>query len=467
MFFQRLTNIPFADEDAGLVFGSRIYGDAYDGDNTFLATLRALVHSRMPEEEHLCFRVFDMNSDELEFIRDRDAILLGNQLSVVKVRADTPEKALENMAKASAILEEMGYKERKTVQLFYKRVMPAMGFYHEGTRNSILFAHGVDMRLYHFLQCCVPTVLPWYFPTDERGHTPLADDEKALASSFQRSDRNVYLKALKDIAKKYDFSDVLLRKKLEGFETRIRDSQIQNVRERIENVEREIVNYREAIQSYLADRDKYLIQLHGLRAMRSAGEGDSDLLTYFLCNKHVHLDRTEGSSIYFTAFGNAADCDEDIVESYLDNEYADLYDRADRDGYSYDDTRRVMSAIFLDHTINLRFVAKYRIDMIRGITGISGWDDEDGEYDGYMPNPHIYYHSCLGSYESVLTQLTMDGNYLAAMEQCLMSALSLNWADGIVFDEFMSDLCHRKVKCLELPDGTITDFDGALKYLNE
>lgn len=49
MFRQTISNTVFSCDAAGALM-SNIYGDYYNGDVTFLSTLRALVFPRMPKD---------------------------------------------------------------------------------------------------------------------------------------------------------------------------------------------------------------------------------------------------------------------------------------------------------------------------------------------------------------------------------------------------------------------------------
>ena len=52
MFRQTISNTVFSGDAAGALI-SNIYGDYYNGDVTFLSTLRALVFPRIPKDNGL------------------------------------------------------------------------------------------------------------------------------------------------------------------------------------------------------------------------------------------------------------------------------------------------------------------------------------------------------------------------------------------------------------------------------
>ena len=87
------------------------------------------------------------------------------------------------------------------------------------------------------------------------------------------------------------------------------------------------------------------------------------------------------------------------------------------------------------------------------------------EYDGYMPNPHIEYHRCLGNYRETLTELMRNHEYIGAIEQCIASSRSLALND-ISAEEGIRDLFKNDArKCVELPDGKVVTAREAVKYL--
>ena len=127
----------------------------------------------------------------------------------------------------------------------------------------------------------------------------------------------------------------------------------------------------------------------------------------------------------------------------------------------------LFKAVFVDQQIALRFTAQYelRIRDMR-ISGISHAEYSDAATD-YFPNIHIERHRCLGGYEQSMCQAMEAHNYIGAIEQCAVSAASLNFFDstvmGGVLEEFYGTNIEKK-RCFVLPDGTAATIKEAIKF---
>lgn len=133
--------------------------------------------------------------------------------------------------------------------------------------------------------------------------------------------------------------------------------------------------------------------------------------------------------------------------------------------------KRLMTAIFLDNTLKIKFCAAYKFDLRGTVYACSNYDF--GQYGvNHMPNPHINIHSCLGNYQRTINNILKDKNYIGAVEQCIASCKSLNFGDSIVMQEFMDELYGINNRgdsdvFIELPDGTMVNPKDAVKWLKE
>ena len=90
-----------------------------------------------------------------------------------------------------------------------------------------------------------------------------------------------------------------------------------------------------------------------------------------------------------------------------------------------------------------------------------------------MPNTHIDRFSCMGSYQNTINRMLKENDYISAIEQCVASCKSLNFADSTVMSEFMCRMYglqgHTNVnnRCLELPNGQIVTPKEAADWLRE
>ena len=190
---------------------------------------------------------------------------------------------------------------------------------------------------------------------------------------------------------------------------------------------------------------------------------ESKVLDYFRSNPNIELIRVRDGKLQFVSFGHIECFNEEFAETSIENRDSIIYDYSTM---SNDDTYRVFSAIFVDNKIKIRTIACYEVDISRNyVKGLSNFSYPK-KFDTYLPNTHIDEYSCLGDYEIMMHEALMKEDIIMCIELCIMSSKSINLGDSPVMRKFIPRITNG-YKCLELPDGTITDFKGTLKYLEE
>ena len=71
--------------------------------------------------------------------------------------------------------------------------------------------------------------------------------------------------------------------------------------------------------------------------------------------------------------------------------------------------------------------------------------------------------------EIIVNDLMQRHDYIMALEQCIASTRSLNFADSTVLGHFVNISINgsSSVRCLELPNGSVVKSDDAIKWLKE
>ena len=133
--------------------------------------------------------------------------------------------------------------------------------------------------------------------------------------------------------------------------------------------------------------------------------------------------------------------------------------------------RMLMTAIFLDQKLRIRFCAAYKFNMNGSVSAVSRYSF-GAECRDCTPNTHIDRFSCLGNYQRSINELLKHHDYIGAIEQCSASCKSLNFNDSPVMQEFMrrmygiSDYQDTiNTRCIELPDGTVVTPVDAINWL--
>ena len=455
MFRACIDETPFSTDVADVLF-PHITGEAWHGDMVFLSTLRALAAPRIGDGR----LDLEFNStSNLDGLADVVREIPPNKLFVVELPTDEEEFYQRLSTTIPEASPEWGFVPNITK--FYRKAFKAAGFINTAIKSAVVFTEQLDMRRMHYLQCAIVSLLPWIF-TPENKITP---EELNLLKSLRENTPDEYNRLLAGFASRYDFRSAGIRAKLAGFETRADRLQLESKKSNMETFRRRIDEYNERIRHELQNMHDTEIQILGLKAKieRNSGEG-GELMEYFLANSFLTLEETNDNTIVFDARGYLEYFDTDYAAACIDNENSDLYRRLPSD-ISRIDAANLFRKIFIDREIRIRFCAGYSFDL-RG--EVRGLDHHSFGYEcsGYMPNPHIHYHHCLGDYRPAINELLEQREYIGAIEQCTASARSLNLHDGVVTDEFIRDFYKETTPAfIELPDGKVVTTRDAVKYL--
>lgn len=476
MFREGVTQTPFTSQAATEYF-SRISGDSFNGDVSLVSTLRALIFPRLPEDDSIRVR-FGSSSYNAAIIASTPArrmveAICGqyymNETGQFVVHSFNAAKAENNMAnfalmRASFTTAYEGWQQFSDITELLKRKMNILCFINPEKKSTILFVEKLDLKKLHALQIAILGTLPWYY---EMG-TEISASERALLESFTASDPERYLQVLNDIYSQYDFEAMRLRRLLFNFETREARDELPRLRESIDENYRWIDSAKERVRTKLQEIDEWNARIIGLEESIERAKDGSELLDYFLCNRHLVLEDTAGTKLYFYVKDYIEYFDEALVRRVIDNSYSFVYTYTN-EVITNERMKKLMRAVFLDEKIRIRVCAAYTFD-IGGSVRAETTHDFGPDAATHLANPHINRYSCMGSYESKIIALLRNRNYIAALEQTVASAKSLNWADSTVMKEFFRILTgnseyNNNNCCFELPDGSVVDTIHAIEWL--
>lgn len=480
MFKQVITSTALCTEAANQYFEGSISGDAWQRDYSFLSTLRALLGNRIGEGKiNLRFGVSTYNDSALNGITTQRAMsVLLNEHG--KVENELYIHNLNNMsdqsngAWAKMITEHFeevyeGWKRVDKVTMWFRRVFNVICFINPELKSTIVFAEKMDIRKMHYLQCTIPSYIPWYFGEK----IDVTKDEIALLESLREKTPDHYTELIAEFAKSYDFQTGRIRKLLRGFETRYERDECDRVQSNLVSIDNTIQNLEEQIADYLRRRRDNEIKLLGLQARiaQSTDGGDSELMEYFLCNKSLLLQNVSGSTITFIVRSTLEYFDSDAAESYINNKHSyfyTYYEDPRMGDLTAEERKLLMTEIFVNQTLKLHVCAAYELTLDGSAYGLSGYD-YGYDCDDCYPNPHIDHYHCLGGYESPIVKRLKARDYIGAIEQCVASCKSLNLGDYPVMGKFTDAMIGhssgRNTRCIELPTGEIVTPRQAVDYL--
>jgi len=479
LFRTPITSTPLTTDAANAYFDGRIFGNNWNRDISFVATLRALLDKRLGAEDHvyLHFGSSSYDASQLRCNNDRACInaITDEEEDTIYVHNfnGTPEnnEAWFNFVEANIERHCPGWHRLEKATMFYRKVFKVLCYINPEKHNVMLFADSLDTSRMHYLQCGIFAFMPWYFDQKDA----VDELEMELVKSLRAKTPDKYLDCLAKIAAQYDFKTARVRQLLAGFETRYERAQCEDLRYRIESSINSINDLNDRISSYLRQKKDYEIQLLGYETKIAQSEGqDSEIMEYFLCNKNIILEDVDDARMQFVVCDYVSFFDDEMLRRVLDNPTSYIYRVDGRDRGNIipaDDMKMLMKAIFLDETIKMRFCAAYEFNLAGGVHAISSYSYPD-ECRDYTPNTHIDRFHCMGGYEKIINERLRDHDYIGAISQCIASCKSLNFGDSPVMNEFMRrmyEISDRNVniRCIELPDGSVVKPKDAIKYLKE
>lgn len=478
MFKTSIASTPLTTDAANSYF-KNISGQTFGSDNSFLATLRALVAPRIKEEDSIFLRFnrSDYSSSQIANVPIEHVVNAicssyelseaRNQIAVHSFTSDH-ESNLSNMRAIEKLPAcYSGYYQLDKVKAFYRKSFSVDCYINPELKNVIIFVDNLDNKKLHYLQVSILAFLPWYFNPEEG----VSDIEMQLIYSLRESSPEKYQNCLAKIAEQYDFRTARIRQLLSGFETRYEKIEVENVRNSIRSTDTTINQYNDEIGVLLGRRNELCIRLMGLERKIAEGGEDSEIMEYFLCNNRLVLEDVTDTDMYFCVKDYLTYFDREMAEQYINNDRSFVY--SNHRGDSIEKMKKLMYEIFVSEEPRLRIkvCAAYRFNL-NGNVGTQGGHCFSYEFSDCMPNPHIDRYNCIGNYERTINQLLMNRDYIGALEQCVASCKSLNWGDSIVMETFMKTMWGTSGdgynnKCIELPDGSVVKPNDAMKWLEQ
>ena len=471
--------------DAANAFFSNINGQRFGVDNSFLATLRALVAPRIQEGETLTLsfgRSTYSSSDILGKPGDRVVSVICKDYDLIDMRGCIVIHSLSSDSDSNKtnlkILESYftghytGYYRLEKIKEFYRKSFNVDCYVNPENKSVIVFVDKLDNKKLHYLQISILAFLPWYFDPA----AGVSELEMELLYALRETTPEKYEACLARIAEKYDFKTARIRQLLSGFETRFELIECDRVRSEITSYDQQINHLNDQIGILLSSRNDSCIRLLGLETKIANGGGESEIMDYFLCNSKLCLENVTDTDMYFSVKDYLTYFDQDMAERAINNPNSFVYRSSreeERSSISTEGMKRLMTEIFLSETPRLRikFCAAYRFSL-NGSVSPQRRHTFEHEFSDAMPNTHIDGFACMGNYVRPINTLLQKQDYIGAIEQCIASCKSLNWGDSPVMGQFMramwggNDYGHNN-RCIELPDGKVVNPVEAIRWLEE
>lgn len=474
MFNKELYNLTLTSDIANDVFPN-ISGQSFGNDNSFLATLRALVAPHMTSDDTLWLRVRVRNDRDsvLKDYSDEEGVLQlsngveNNTIFVCGLNGTESSVATSLKYLDSAFLKKFNHFESlDDLRVFSQQQQANIRFYiNKEDRSVAIFIANMNLRIWHYVQSLTTRLLPWYFTEKPN------DEEKAIALSLTNKTATAYEKLIEQIADKYDFRSKKIKQMLDGFETVAKRHQLSNVESSLSNTEQKINRNVSEYMQLIDTRANLMVQRDGLKYQIDNTNNESEMTDYFICNKHLTPIGVHGSKFEFIVSCYLENFDPEMYSRIAENERSYIYNdyRVSNDAFLPNESRRkLLDAIFSDEPLlKVKMCAYYSIDLNGSVTSSQLYSYPQEFYDR-IPNPHLQRHNCLGNHRRNIEECLRNGNTIGAIEQCVASAKSINIGESATFPYFLQTLFASNCKSvIELPDGTSCTPGKALQWLYE
>lgn len=463
----RVQDSPFSSDIADQYF-SRITGNTFRNDCSFISTMRALLYQRMGEQDsiHVNWLSVRITKDEIDDMGPSDILNRAvcfdtadrDTLTIVNLNGNAEENKLIIDAISGWFEKKApGYVKNEKVSAFFQKSFSLLCFGNTDIRSVVVFVDFMDIRKMHYIQMAILPMFPWYFDPSKG----IPEDEMNLIKSLQDDSSDKYIASLNNLIKRYDLRSMKIKALLTGFEKRRFAAEIEVVKNEILSRNRSIDDYMDAIGDLLQEQEQSQIRLAGLEAAQASQDEDSEIMEYFCCNKKLNIRSVSDSTIMFYVTTYLSYFDNEMAKAMIDNECSCLY------GYANDDDmKRFYEAVFIEEKIKIRICGAYKITFGGSAKAVSEFNFP-ADASTYLPNPHINNYNCIGNYARIFSELMREGKYIETIEQCVASCASINFGDSTVMRRFAEMIANDNREFVELPDGNIVSVSSAIEWLKE
>lgn len=470
MFEQKVTETKLAGSIADCMF-RRISGGSYEGDISFISTLRALLMHTDLGNRSLKFAtgsmpLGDVASEEL-FASALQTYLLPDHITYVCVNAPIGKDVGEATQEFFSQPAPEDAHEFMDVRTFFMSKMACRAMICEQSRSSVILVLSSTLKKHHLAQCIIPKLLPWLFEDVQ-----LTLLQRTLLTSLTMRYGDTYLHTIQAICDTDTYRQrqagaamlAFKRSSLEKQKTST-ESQIRAFQERVDVLNSDLLAQYRAL-SYEN------LKLSGIMmALASDDIDDNGLQAFLAANNNVEVISMDGDSMKI------------MIKSYLNVYDPDAYSSIARNQHSWywsnsatasgpfmlkENRKMVMDAIFSDTpTFKIRSFGIYTLNCANNrVEGSGGRYSDHAPTDRYA-NPHLYYASCLGSYRAPIQRALTRGDIVDAISQCIASAHSVNVTESATFRHLCTDIFNSEYPILEGPNGNTYTVRQAYEYLRD
>jgi len=418
--------------------GGRLEGIVYQLPNHCAAILRALLFNREPARLHVGMRAGE--SGENEYILQFHASPM-NELSE---KLDT--------------YQQLGFLEEKDLTRAVSSKSIRVHLMRRGMNAGVALiqktnASAHNVRIFQTI-AFLPRLLPGLFTEKS-----LSETEKALLGAAFDADCNKIEGILEKLYKESDLSNMREKQMLHNVIShrlnealRVARSEEIDANQRADSCLRQYMSC-----TQIAMEQTILIKNFECR-IEATSEAVEDVMTFIESNKAIKVN-VEGNKMLLDVTGPLTNFDPDAYRVIRDKIYVHFRSNIVGD---HEDALLFFDALFLDESIKIIVGARYAIEPCIGVTGIKKY-----AVSGTIPNPHIFYHSCLGQYRADMQEALSKSDFVGVISLCIASGMSLNIPESPTCGSFIRDVTGGSQKVVLLPNGETVSYKKAVAWLKQ
>ena len=474
MFSRNLSNITLTNDLAEQAFGN-VCGDSYNGDTSFVATLRALLLSRVGTNSvRLFYKSVNLSRSSIErasfdelinYSMRRlgpDRITVCNLNSVSQGDRQAFLDRFDN-AESGFVKIYPDFVELTNIRDFVQSAMNARFYTSEERKSTIIIVENMNIKRWHYIQSFTPRYFKWYFE-----NAPYTEEEKHLLASLTMRSPDEYQRRIEEFANRFDMRAILIQNVIGGFESNARRAQLERIDSEIRDTLNTMRSLMEDYSYQVRSLDEKNLIRSGLQQAIDTAGSSSELVDFFKANKSLEPIRTDGYVLEFIVKTYLDGFDPEMYETMSNREEShiyrgyDIYKEVFRDKAN---RKKFLDAIFSDDPkLRIKTCAYYRIDMRGTVNSQSRYSYPESCRD-MIPNPHLQRHNCLGNHRQFIQERLQESDIVGAIGQCIASAKSVNVGESATFPYFLGELFETNYKVIELPDGSSVSPEEAFKWL--
>lgn len=325
-------------------------------------------------------------------------------------------------------------------------------------KSTVIFVRQPTERWTDMLCSSMFRVLPWYFAKE------MSDEETALFRAISKKDADTFNRIINTLCANYDFQAARFKKVLIGWNDGYRRKQIATLKSTCEDYHRNIAQYQEEIARLFNKLEQSSVSLTALEAQGDSA--DDSVYKFFMSHKQITIVTTQQNSD-----GNVMDyCVTETIEYFDADAFVRLYNNPNSSvGGAPKDVKDIFYAVFAENKGMFRVEGMFRLVNLASIVARRG--STSGQFsETHLPHPHLYHHACLGGNETYINNYLQQGNWDMAIEQTIAAVKNINFGDGIVIREFVTDVQNAldsSRKCILADNGKEMTLREFLAYIRE